>query len=319
VSDRATAWSTRFRRPPFLLFQLFDAHILTSRRVAAAGYLDDPRARARIATPRARASYDAEISTPTNFGRVIDRLVARPLDEALIVVTADHGERREHSLYGHPARLYEELTRIPLIVSFRSAAIPGRARHADQLVDLFALILDQAGVETPPGIQDSSGTHRHPIFTERPRLQRQGCARSTRIEKLLGSGGTRQLYDLARDPKEERDWQRAPDGVAELGGAAARVATLPAPSAFEAERRRSRTGSAASPRLRGMTGDTGNPRVQARPAETTRGGARRVRIPSVSCSPARFRSSTDRRAPPLRLVAKYSRGFLRPEPATSMR
>ena len=51
---------------------------------------------------------------------MIDRLKSRGrYDETLIIVTADHGELLgEHSLYGHPARLYEELTRIPLIVKF---------------------------------------------------------------------------------------------------------------------------------------------------------------------------------------------------------
>jgi len=250
VSDRATAWLDALPADaPFLLFlNYFDAHMpYQPPRWLLRGYLDDPlaaRGADRDATLR-RASYDAEILyADMNFGRVIDRLKSLGrYDETLIVVTADHGELLgEHSLYGHPARLYEELTRIPLIVKFPTRRDSGARNDAPiQLVDLFALILDQAGVETPPGIQGQlPGRITHPIFTEEsPAFAGDEALRALYegSEKLLwGSGGTRELYDLASDPQEQRDLARErPARVAALEAALQRrVATLPAPSAFEA-------------------------------------------------------------------------------------
>ena len=250
VSDRAIAWLDALPADlPFLLFlNFFDAHMpYEPPRWLLRAYLDDPvaaRGADRDAELR-RASYDAEILyADMNFGRVIDRLKSRGrYDETLIIVTADHGELLgEHSLYGHPARLYEELTRIPLIVKFPKNRDSGvRIDAPIQLLDLFALILDQAGIETPPGIQGQlPGRITHPILTEEsPAFAGDEALRAfyDGSEKLLwGSSGTRQLYDLANDPKEQRDLaSERPARMVELEAALQRrVATLPAPSAFEA-------------------------------------------------------------------------------------
>lgn len=250
VSDRALAWLDALPADvPFLLFlNFFDAHMpYQPPRWMLRDYLDDPvaaRGADRDAELR-RASYDAEILyADMNFGRVIDRLKSRGrYDGTLIIVTADHGELLgEHSLYGHPARLYEELTRIPLVVKFPKGRKSGlRIDTPIQLVDLFALILDQAGIETPPGIQGQvPGRITHSILTEEsPAFVGDEALRALYdgSEKLLwGSHGTRQLYDLANDPKEQRDLAgERPARVAELEAALQRrVATLPAPSAFEA-------------------------------------------------------------------------------------
>jgi arylsulfatase A-like enzyme len=251
VSDRAIAWLDALPADvPFLLFlNFFDAHMpYQPPRWLLRGYLDDPvaaRGSDRDAELR-RASYDAEILyADMNFGRVIDRLKSRGrYDETLILVTADHGELLgEHSLYGHPARLYEELTRIPLIVKFPKSREAGvRIDEPIQLVDLFALILDQAGIEIPPDIQGQLPGHiTHPILTEEsPAFAGDEALRAyyDGSEKFLwGSRGTRQLYDLANDPKEQRDLAgERPARVAEFETALQRhLATLPAPSAFEAE------------------------------------------------------------------------------------
>lgn len=250
LSDRALASLDALpANVPFLLFlNFFDAHMpYQPPRWMLRDYLDDPvaaRGADRDAELR-RASYDAEILfADMNFGRVIDRLKSRGrYDGTLIIVTADHGELLgEHSLYGHPARLYEELTRIPLVVKFPKGRKSGlRIDTPIQLVDLFALILDQAGIETPPGIQGQvPGRITHPILTEEsPAFVGDEALRAfyEGSEKLLwGSHGTRQLYDLANDPKEERDLAgERPARLAELEAALQRrVATLPAPSAFEA-------------------------------------------------------------------------------------
>jgi arylsulfatase A-like enzyme len=64
--------------------------------------------------------YDEEVFfTDAGIGRLLDAL--RRLDryeDTIIVVTSDHGEEfREHGWLGHTRTLYQELVRVPLIVS----------------------------------------------------------------------------------------------------------------------------------------------------------------------------------------------------------
>jgi hypothetical protein len=105
-------------------------------------------------------------------------------------------------------------------------------------VDLFALILDQAGIETPPGIQGQiPGRITHPIFTEEsPAFAGDEALRALYdgSEKLLwGSGGTRQLYDLASDPLQRDNLWSYPGRRRlrdELGGDLPRRPPLPVAS-----------------------------------------------------------------------------------------
>jgi len=68
------------------------------------------------------------------------------LENAILAVTADHGEGfYEHGFYSHPHELYEELIRVPLIISVPET----QPRVVDEpigLVSLTPTILDYAGV-----------------------------------------------------------------------------------------------------------------------------------------------------------------------------
>jgi len=64
--------------------------------------------------------YDAEVAhTDRRLGEFIDALEQRGLlEESLVVVSSDHGDAfGEHGYYGHPRRLHDELTHVPLLVS----------------------------------------------------------------------------------------------------------------------------------------------------------------------------------------------------------
>jgi hypothetical protein len=94
-----------------------------------------------------------------HIGRVVQALESSGiLDDAWVVVTADHGEElMEHgAMLAHGRTLYRELVRVPLIVR-----LPGRA-HAGktidqpvQLIDLFPTVLDYLGYP-PPNIPGRS-------------------------------------------------------------------------------------------------------------------------------------------------------------------
>ncbi len=92
--------------------------------------------------------YDAQV-------RFVDREIARLLEtlgreglaqRTLVVVTADHGEELwEHGNFEHGHTLYDEVTRVPLLIAGPGVA-PERRREPVSLVDLAPAILGWAGI-----------------------------------------------------------------------------------------------------------------------------------------------------------------------------
>jgi arylsulfatase A-like enzyme len=108
-------------------------------------------------------AYDAEILfADTEIGRLLADLRERGIyDEALIVLTADHGESfgSDGVYFRHGPTLAEATTRIPLIVK-----PPGNPRGAGprfrddvvSLVDLLPTLLDYAGTPVPDDLDGRS-------------------------------------------------------------------------------------------------------------------------------------------------------------------
>ncbi|HXJ20329.1 MAG TPA: sulfatase-like hydrolase/transferase, partial [Polyangia bacterium] len=108
--------------------------------------------------PGLMEKYDYEIAfTDLWVKKLMDTLRETGLDEnTAVVVMADHGEAwGEHKAYFHGTDLYDEQTRVPLII-----AIPGRKpRVIDQdveLVDVAPTLLDLTGAPVPPSIRGRS-------------------------------------------------------------------------------------------------------------------------------------------------------------------
>jgi arylsulfatase A-like enzyme len=106
------------------------------------------------------ALYDGEIAyTDWALGRFFEQLKELKLyDSSLIIVMGDHGEGfLEHGLMNHGNSVYEELSRIPLIIRFPGAAFRGRRVNAAvQLIDLTPTVLDTLGEKQPAICQGSS-------------------------------------------------------------------------------------------------------------------------------------------------------------------
>src|SRR5690606_18298503 len=89
---------------------------------------------------RLTALYDGSVTYHDRQFAKIERALAAQgiLDEALVIFTADHGEELfEHGRVGHGGvRLYEELVRIPMILSWPGA----RAQRVQQPVSLMDVI-----------------------------------------------------------------------------------------------------------------------------------------------------------------------------------
>lgn len=104
-----------------------------------------------------RAAYLAEaVDADALLGRRLVWLArAGRLDDALVIVTADHGEAfNEHGAMQHSTSLHEEVLRVPLLVRF-PAGTPWAAWHGRSLpqrvslADVFPTLLELAGAQGP--------------------------------------------------------------------------------------------------------------------------------------------------------------------------
>ncbi len=185
-----------------------------------------------------RAVYDAALrDLDVATGALIDGLEARGLlEDTIVVLTADHGEQLgEHGRFNHRFSLYDTLVHVPLVVRYPAAMAPGRVGHPVSTTDIFATVLDLAGVPSPPvmarSLRDAadrgvvtfldrplerevaSVRGVHPDIDPAPWL-REGTAVALGDEVWIHhSDGSDQVYDVAADPVQERNL--AADGVPE--------------------------------------------------------------------------------------------------------
>lgn len=103
-----------------------------------------------------RAAYLSEVAlVDQTIATLLERLELG--DDALVVVTADHGEEfRDHGRLGHRQSLYAEVVRVPLII-----ALPGRRQGGQvfdepvSIVDIFPTLLELSGLprsQALPGV-----------------------------------------------------------------------------------------------------------------------------------------------------------------------
>lgn len=140
--------------PPEPWFSMFDPEVR--------GYTDGTGATLRewrTSTPEPEfiqntiALYDGNLAwVDSEFGRVVDELKRRgEWDRTIVVVTSDHGEAFwEHGVRGHGTHVYEEFSRVPLVIRVPGLA-PRRIAGPIELVDLTPTLLDLAGVFVPRG------------------------------------------------------------------------------------------------------------------------------------------------------------------------
>ena len=248
TTDRALAWLDK-RRPDerlFLFVHYYDPH---------KPYRAPPRF--EFAHP-----YDAEVAyVDEQLGRLFERLRRDDrLDDALIVITADHGQSLgEHGVKGHGLVLYQQTLHVPLLVRLPGGAHGGRrvagiTRSTDLLPTILQILgvqrtLPLDGIDLGPAMRGTGALgerdayaetlfsevramHQHSLVrghwkliswyelgpdqrltaaleqliaasADRPELQ-------IRIPKLIERASrfdadTRQLYDLAADPGENRN------------------------------------------------------------------------------------------------------------------
>ncbi len=139
----------------------------------------------------------------------------------VILVVSDHGEAfGEHCRFSHNSTVYDEMTRIPLIVAPRKACTT-LAPARDQLLaitDLMPMLLHLTGTPLPPG---SSWPRRFLEVFADPTTPRPAVAirtirgvehvglRTDRYLAFWNGWSCQELYDLAEDPDATRNLRPA--------------------------------------------------------------------------------------------------------------
>ena len=174
--------------------------------------------------------YDAEIAyMDGEIGRFLEALEEMGMyDSSLIIVTADHGESfYEHGHWEHTQTLYDELTRIPLIVKWPNSTPKGSYKQPVGQVDIFPTLLEGAGIEPPSaGLKHlgrgSGEGNRNQITSEVTWIAPEATTmkvslrsdQTKYIATLVGPTGDplaardithEELYDLLADPSENNN------------------------------------------------------------------------------------------------------------------
>ncbi|MCM2269805.1 MAG: sulfatase-like hydrolase/transferase, partial [Thermoanaerobaculia bacterium] len=185
----------------------------------------------------ASALYDGDIAfLDERLGRLFAQFeLAGVFDEAIVVVTSDHGEQFwEHGTWGHGGTVYDEEIRVPLLVRLPPATarriaggrpLPLAVEEQVELVDLYPTLLDLLGVALPHRVQ---GRSLRPLLAGAPgwiarealaeetsgRMERKAL-RTQRSKFILsarsgswpeGDDQRAELYDLRADPGERADF-----------------------------------------------------------------------------------------------------------------
>lgn len=169
------------------------------------------------------ALYDGEVrQTDAQIADLLAGLRGRGLNtNTLVVAVGDHGEEFwEHGRTAHGNSLYDELIRVPLIWNWPERIAAGRSLAAPvSQVDVMPTILEAAGVDIPGALAGQSlWKALQPGNAPMPPVDRPlfmeltlGSAifRGVRLGDLKailgGEHGHCQFFDLATDPREERD------------------------------------------------------------------------------------------------------------------
>jgi len=160
------------------------------------------------------AQYDAEIRyVDAEIGRFLAALERRDrLEDSLVVVTSDHGERLGEDLkWDHCWSLHQSEMRVPLLVMLRGGPLGGQAEalFGASNLDLVPTVLDVLGLAEAPNASGASLL----ALSQRPDPGRvvhtawkdQQLALLPPWKLVRGADGAPHLYDLESDPAERRD------------------------------------------------------------------------------------------------------------------
>lgn len=170
------------------------------------------------------SQYDGAIAyEDRQAGQLIDKLKSLGLyDNTLILITADHGEHiGDHQLFTHGISVYQSLIHVPLLIKYPHQSEGAEVDTPVSQIDFMPTLLATAGVRVPAGL---TGLDLRTVSSAPQRIlfsasyQDHGIDNQT-ATAVIANGfkfidstrGTRELYDLARDPEEQHNLYNASD------------------------------------------------------------------------------------------------------------
>lgn len=253
TNERLGAWTEVAPEPWFLWTQYMDVHgpylpggeftyrnKFRAERLWRKAAVNSPHDITADEHDELRTNYRKEVEYfDTELGKFLGRLDWRGhLDNTLIIVVGDHGDEfYEHDDYGHSNLPYDELTHVPLLMSFPDEAGIDQPRRVDDLVrcvDILPTALDladaslseemehrMAGESLLPLLQEGETPAFDSVITEKEVRGETALRFGFRTErwKFLYDGKTdrKLLYDLDDDPEEvENVADTNPDVVEEF-------------------------------------------------------------------------------------------------------
>ncbi|MHC4417975.1 MAG: sulfatase family protein [Planctomycetota bacterium] len=146
-------------------------------------------------------------------GHVLDALEdSGHADDTIIIFTSDHGEGQGHHQKTNKDFLYEEVLKVPLIISCPGRLVEGRkdSAHLVSGVDILPTVCDFAGIEPPP---DQRGYSLRPLVEDKCTGWREFVAaesfvngrmiRTQDYKYIMYKGDPiEQLFDMKSDPWE---------------------------------------------------------------------------------------------------------------------
>jgi arylsulfatase A-like enzyme len=192
---------------------------------AARNAIGPYRPQEQAVVDRLRLRYDEYIAyTDQGVQDLLDRLrQAGVLDNAVVMLTADHGQSFEKGWHGHRGpMLHDALIRIPLVVKLPGQSVGRRIAANAEQVDLLPTILDFVGLPTPewaegetlrPALEQGTPTTRPKFSFDLERESRFAAPRRGNFAVIDGRekfvhhqlSGCEEFYDLAADPRESRN------------------------------------------------------------------------------------------------------------------
>lgn len=211
TSDSPAFFYVHLMSTHYLGVQLTDSHVFTSPGDRVSPGLEPYKILERLNKPD---RYDDKVLQVDGIiRRLFDALEAKHyLDDAIVVVTGDHGEGLGERHWAHGWHLYDEDIRIPMLFyDVPSASYPDLA-FATQ-VDIAPTILDRLGVPVPESWEGQSllaptptrFTYHQTYFL--PNRFAVLYRREAALFKFIATPqyGKEELYDLALDRGETRN------------------------------------------------------------------------------------------------------------------
>jgi arylsulfatase A-like enzyme len=181
-----------------------------------------------------RATYDAALRELDDlFGDLLEALESQGhLEDTVVILTSDHGEHLgEQHMLDHQYSVYQPLLRVPLVLYAPARVDAGRDSRPVMNYDAFPTVLELAGVALPEGLSTRAVSllsprpgrprfaedpepfgvairrvqERHPHWDPAPFQRRLRTLIDEDTKYLWASDGRHALYDLGRDPWEERN------------------------------------------------------------------------------------------------------------------